>query len=162
MHTDPRLLVSTRDCPALNVRGVTATGCANGGAALPPDDTTTPALPELTQGTVIVSCVVDADRTAALVPLIDTVLRLLIESNRAPVIVAVAPGVRVAGEMEVTTGACELAATKMVADPVCDSLAAVMSTDPGANVVTNPLVFTDATAVLLLFHVTTRPVSALP
>ena len=162
LHTDPALFVSTNDCPTLKARAVTATGCAYGGAALPPVDTTTLALPELTHGTVTVSCVGDDDRTTALAPLMDTVLRLLTVSNRTPVIVAVAPGINVVGEMEVTTGASALAVTNTVADPVCDSLVAAISTVPGANVVTNPLASTAATAVLLLLHATARAVRAFP
>jgi len=51
----------------------------------------------------------------------------------------------------------------VIADvPVFPSLVAVIVADPAAPLVTRPLAFTLATAVLLLDHVTTRPVSAVP
>ena len=46
--------------------------------------------------------------------------------------------------------------------PLCPSLVAVIVADPGAMPVTFPFTSAIATAVLLLDHVTTRPVSAVP
>ena len=79
-----------------------------------------------------------------------------------PLIVAVAPGVNVAGAIDVTEGVSEPAAMTIAAEPVCASLAAVISTLPGANVVTNPVASTAATAGLLVLHATTRPESVFP
>src|SRR5207244_2843247 len=52
--------------------------------------------------------------------------------------------------------------TVTAAVPLCPSLVAVMVADPAATPVTSPLPLTVATPVLLLAHVTTRPVSATP
>ena len=49
----------------------------------------------------------------------------------------------------------------MTAPPLCPSLVAVIVAVPTANVVTRPALFTVATAVLALVHVTARPVSTL-
>src|SRR5437763_17049541 len=60
------------------------------------------------------------------------------------------------------TEATGTAATVPVALPAFPSLVAVIVADPAALLVTRPLGLTVATAVLLLAHVTVRPVSALP
>src|SRR5205823_6466012 len=60
------------------------------------------------------------------------------------------------------TEATGTAATVTVALPAFPSLVAVIVADPAALLVTRPLGLTVATAVLLLAHVTVRPVSALP
>jgi len=52
--------------------------------------------------------------------------------------------------------------TVMADVPLCPSLVAVMVAEPATTPVTRPLAFTVATAVLLLLHETTRPVSGLP
>src|SRR5207245_11571859 len=52
--------------------------------------------------------------------------------------------------------------TVTAAVPLCPSLVAVMVADPAATPVTSPLPLTVATPVLLLAHVTTRPVSVAP
>ena len=52
--------------------------------------------------------------------------------------------------------------TVTAALPLCPSLVAVTVTDPPAFAVTSPFPFTVATTVLLLTHVTTRPVSGVP
>src|SRR5256885_11462097 len=54
------------------------------------------------------------------------------------------------------------AATVIAAVPLCPSLVAVIVADPAATPVTSPLPLTVAAAVLLLCHVTVRPVSELP
>src|SRR6266513_3110686 len=54
------------------------------------------------------------------------------------------------------------AVTVMLALPLCPSLVAVIVAEPAVTPLTSPLPFTVATAVLLLAHVTTRPVSGLP
>ncbi len=46
--------------------------------------------------------------------------------------------------------------------PLCPSLVAVIVADPAARALTRPLLFTVATAPLLLAHVTARPASGLP
>src|SRR5439155_758998 len=60
------------------------------------------------------------------------------------------------------TEATGTAATVTVALPAFPSLVAVIVADPAALLVTRPLGPTVATAVLLLAHVTVRPVSVLP
>src|SRR5437764_15061488 len=60
------------------------------------------------------------------------------------------------------TEATGTAATVTVALPAFPSLVAVIVADPAALLVTRPLGPTVAAAVLLLPHVTVRPVSALP
>src|SRR5437764_13289290 len=60
------------------------------------------------------------------------------------------------------TEATGTAATVTVALPAFPSLVAVIVAEPAALLVTRPLGLTVATAVLLLPHVTVRPVSALP
>src|SRR5207248_9877487 len=60
------------------------------------------------------------------------------------------------------TEATGTAATVTVALPAFPSLVAVIVAEPAALLVTRPLGLTVATAVLLLAHVTVRPVSALP
>src|SRR5438045_7781146 len=52
--------------------------------------------------------------------------------------------------------------TVMLEVPLCPSLVAVIVAEPAAAAVTSPLPSTLATDVLLLDHVTSRPVSALP
>ena len=52
--------------------------------------------------------------------------------------------------------------TVMLAVPLLPSLVAVMVAEPAVTPVTRPVALTVATAVLLLPHVTTRPVSVLP
>src|SRR5205823_1158442 len=52
--------------------------------------------------------------------------------------------------------------TVMLAVPLCPSLVAVIVADPAAPPDTRPLLGTDATELLLLGHVTTRPVIACP
>src|SRR5438094_529934 len=52
--------------------------------------------------------------------------------------------------------------TVMLEVPLCPSLVAVIVAEPDVPPVTSPLPSTLATAVLLLDHVTARPVSALP
>src|SRR3989442_1100641 len=52
--------------------------------------------------------------------------------------------------------------TVMADVPLCASLVAVIVAEPAATPLTSPLPFTPATDVLLLDHVTTRPVSGLP
>src|SRR5204863_191446 len=52
--------------------------------------------------------------------------------------------------------------TVMLEVPLCPSLVAVIVAEPAAPAVTSPLPSTLATDVLLLDHVTARPVSALP
>src|SRR6266567_6549688 len=54
------------------------------------------------------------------------------------------------------------AVTVMLALPLCPSLVAVIVAEPAVTPLTSPLPFTVATGVLLLAHVTTRPVSGLP
>ena len=62
----------------------------------------------------------------------------------------------------VETGAGGGAFTVSCTLPVFVSLVATMDADPGATAVTNPLDDTVAMAVLLLDHVTTRPVRMKP
>src|SRR5437773_8188273 len=52
--------------------------------------------------------------------------------------------------------------TVMLAVPLCPSLVAVIVADPAAPPDTRPLLVTDATELLLLDHVTIRPVSGFP
>jgi hypothetical protein len=52
--------------------------------------------------------------------------------------------------------------TLIAADPACPSLVAVIVTGPVPTAVTNPLPVTVARFALVVDHVTTRPVSALP
>src|SRR2546425_8919674 len=54
------------------------------------------------------------------------------------------------------------AETVSAAVPLCPSLVAVIVADPTATPLTRPLPLTVATAVLLLAHVTVRPVSGAP
>ena len=54
------------------------------------------------------------------------------------------------------------AVTVIVAGPFCPSLVAVIVTEPARRPLTNPLPLTVATRVLVLAHVTVRPVSTLP
>src|SRR5438132_1181814 len=54
------------------------------------------------------------------------------------------------------------AVTVIAAVPLCPSLVAVIVADPAPAPLTSPLPLTVATAVLLLPHVTTRPVRAVP
>src|SRR6266513_3336198 len=54
------------------------------------------------------------------------------------------------------------AVTVMLALPLCPSLVAVIGAEPAVTPLTSPLPFTVATDVLLLAHVTTRPLSGLP
>src|SRR6266576_55299 len=54
------------------------------------------------------------------------------------------------------------AVTVMLALPLCPSLVAVIVAEPAVTPLTSPLPFTVATGVLLLAHVTTRPVRGLP
>src|SRR2546425_872066 len=54
------------------------------------------------------------------------------------------------------------AETVSAAVPLCPSLVAVIVAAPAATPVTNPLPLTVTTAVLLLAHITVRPVSGLP
>ncbi len=54
------------------------------------------------------------------------------------------------------------AVTVIAAVPLCPSLVAVIVADPAPAPLTSPLPLTGATAVLLLPHVTTRPVRAVP
>jgi hypothetical protein len=60
------------------------------------------------------------------------------------------------------TEATETAVTITAEVPLCPSLVAVIVADPAATPVINPVPFTVAAAVLLVLHVTTRPVSAFP
>src|SRR5438067_11900148 len=60
------------------------------------------------------------------------------------------------------TEATGTSVTVTAALPALPSLVAVIVADPAALLVTRPLGLTVATAVLLLAHVTVRPVSALP
>src|SRR5437867_12330735 len=60
------------------------------------------------------------------------------------------------------TEATGTSVTATAALPALPSLVAVTVADPAALLVTRPLGLTVATAVLLLAHVTGRPVSALP
>src|SRR5437667_1050472 len=57
------------------------------------------------------------------------------------------------------TGTC---VTVITEEPFCPSLVAVIVAEPAAFPLTTPLLLTVATAVLLLAHVTTRPLSVLP
>src|SRR2546427_5728475 len=52
--------------------------------------------------------------------------------------------------------------TVMAAVPLCPSLVAAIVAEPAATPVTNPLAETVATAALLVPHVTTRPLRAVP
>src|SRR5437667_369293 len=52
--------------------------------------------------------------------------------------------------------------TVTVEVPLCPSLVAVIVAEPAVTPLTSPLPFTVATDVLLLTHVTTRPLSGLP
>src|ERR1041384_3775229 len=60
------------------------------------------------------------------------------------------------------TDATGTSVTVMAAVPLLPSLVAVIVAEPAATAVTRPLASTVATAVLLLDHVMTRPVSVLP
>jgi len=60
------------------------------------------------------------------------------------------------------TEATGTSATVIAAVPLWPSLVAVIVAEPVTTAVTRPLASTVATAVLLLDHVTTRPVSVLP
>jgi hypothetical protein len=64
--------------------------------------------------------------------------------------------------LTVATGATGATVTVVADVPLFPSLVAVIVAEPAATPVTRPLVFTVATAALLLLHVTTRPVKALP
>src|SRR5712691_7344326 len=59
----------------------------------------------------------------------------------------------------VATGTCT---TVIAAPPLCPSLVAVIVAEPATFPVTSPFELTVATAVLLLAHVTVRPVNGLP
>src|SRR5947209_15778722 len=79
----------------------------------------------------------------------------VVNSNRIVVVTAMLPG-------KSSPVAAFASVTVTVAEPLSPSLVAVIVADPAALAVTSPLPFTVATAVLLLAHVTTRPVSGAP
>src|SRR5207244_11741449 len=60
------------------------------------------------------------------------------------------------------TGGGASAVTVTAVVPLCPSLVAVIVAGPAATPLTSPLPLTVATAVLLLAHVTTRPLIGLP
>jgi len=74
----------------------------------------------------------------------------------------VAPTVRLAAAGLSVTEATGTVVTVMVDVPLCPSLVAVIVAEPAATPVTNPLALTVTTAALLVAHVTTRPLSAVP
>src|SRR2546425_3377395 len=74
----------------------------------------------------------------------------------------VRPTVTLAGEGVTVTLATGTGVTVTTDVPLCPSLVAVIVAEPAATPVTSPLPFTVAAAVLLLDHVTTRPVSGVP
>jgi len=74
----------------------------------------------------------------------------------------VAPTVRLAVAGLTVTEATGTLVTVMAAVPLCPSLVAVIAAEPVATPVTNPLAETVATAALLVPHVTTRPLRAVP
>jgi hypothetical protein len=74
----------------------------------------------------------------------------------------VAPTSRLVAAGLTVTLATGMFATVMADVPLIPSLVAVIVAEPAATPATNPLALTVATAVLLLAHVTTRPVSATP
>src|SRR5207245_7731970 len=78
-----------------------------------------------------------------------------VSCNLAPTKMLATAGVTVT----VATGAF---VTLMTDVPFFPSLVAVIVAEPAATPVTNPLVLTVATAVLLLTHVTVRPVRGVP
>ena len=73
----------------------------------------------------------------------------------------VAPTATELAANETLTVATGTAVTVSTALPLCPSLVAVMVAVPVVSVVTRPLLFTVATAVLLLLHETARPASTL-
>src|SRR4029077_20672621 len=75
---------------------------------------------------------------------------------------SVSPTTTLAGAGVTVTEATGASVTVTLEVPLCPSLVAVIVAEPAATPVTTPLPFTVATAVLLLAHVTTRPVSGLP
>src|SRR5437773_676317 len=74
----------------------------------------------------------------------------------------VAPCCTLAGDGLTVTEATGTAVTVMLEVPLLPSDVAVMVAEPAVTPLTSPLPPTVATDVLLLDHVTTRPVSALP
>ena len=73
-----------------------------------------------------------------------------------------APTRRLADAGLTVTDATGTFVTVTAAVPLCVSLVAVIVAEPAAFPLTTPLLLTVASAVLLLAHVTTRPVSVLP
>ena len=103
--------------------------------------------------------------TAALPVLHATLLPLRAfpaESLGVAVNCAVWPTCRVSRDGVTVTDATGTRLTVTAAEPDFPSLVAVIVADPAATAVTRPVPFTDATAALLVFHVTLRPVSVLP
>ena len=86
-------------CPSGTVMRFTVTGCENAAGGAPALVTVTPAMPELTHGTVTSTCVLVAAEINAGTPRIATFMLPGDVSNPDPRIVAVPPGVSVAGEM---------------------------------------------------------------
>jgi len=74
----------------------------------------------------------------------------------------VAPTVKLAVAGLTVTEATGTLVTVMAAVPLCPSLVAVIVAEPVATPVTNPFAETVATAALLVPHVTTRPLRAVP
>src|SRR5256885_2199799 len=66
------------------------------------------------------------------------------------------------GELVVQVPDGDGAITVIAAVPLCPSLVAVMVADPAATPLTSPRPFTVARLVLLLIHITVRPVNTLP
>src|SRR2546423_3293010 len=74
----------------------------------------------------------------------------------------VLPSFTLAGAGVTVTDATGPCPTVKAAVPVCPSLVAVIVADPAVTPVTSPLPFTVARLVLLLIHITVRPVNTLP
>src|SRR5438309_4582887 len=159
-------------CPlATGSRVGSATDPAGGGAW--PGRTAVPLLPSLVAVIVVVPPLATSD-TSPLGETVATVVVLDVHATVRPVSVVplaslrvtvsctVPPTGRVAGAGLTTTVATGTSATVTAAVPAFPSLVAVMVAVPAATPFTSPLLLTVAILVLLLAHVTVRPVSAVP
>ena len=114
-------------------------------------------------GTAIVISLGVVPSTAAVTPATVTAVFATLR-NPVPLIVAVAPGARVAGSIEAIVGATEPAGAETVttSEPDTPSLDAVMVVTPGLSALNRPLPSTIATSGSDELHVIRRPTSAVP
>src|SRR5437879_42045 len=106
--------------------------------------------------------VVDPTATPVTSPLPLTVATPVSPSSGVTVGAPDGPAALAAASSVTVPGFVATAVTVIAAVPLCPSLVAVIVAEPAATPVTSPLPLTVATPVLLLAHVTTRPVSAAP